>query len=145
MPVNIKPVHALGTRIYKVREWTPIDRCGPAIDPFTAPNNADTAKLQTVTFTNIGNGPCTIHVAVFNRGSFSGDVITTRLNGPSIALMLQYNTEVPVGATFSLKDIYMDYMTFECGDPTAEPIVAVWLESVSGETENGYLDVIQRR
>ena len=144
MAVTINPVHALGTRVIKIREWTAIDRCGPSVTP-VSPNNADTAKFKEVTFTNIGLGPCTIHVAVFNRAAFTGSVISTKLNPPTVALFLQYNTEIPLGATFSLKDVYMDYMTFECGDPTDEPIIAVWIETVTGEKEDGYLDVIQRR
>jgi len=142
MAVSIKPVSGLGTRVMKIREWTPIDKCGAAGDPNL---QQDTAKLKEVTFTNIGTGPCTIHVAVFNRAAFTGSVISTRLNPSTVALFLQYSTEIPLGATFSLKDIYIDYLYLECEDPSAEPVIAVWLESVTGESENGYLDVIQRR
>ena len=144
MAVTINPVHALGTRVLKVREWTAIDKCGASVTPI-APNNPDTAKFKEVTFTNIGLGPCKIHVAVFSRASFTGSVITTEFNAPSIALFLQYSTEIPLGATLSLKDVYMDYMSFDCNDPTSEPIIAVWLDTVTGEKEDGYLDVIQRR
>ena len=142
MAVTVKPVSGLGTRVMKIREWTPIDKCGAAGN---AALQQDTAKLKEVTFTNIGTGPCTIHVAIFNRAAFTGSVISTRLNPSTIALFLQYSTEIPLGATFSLKDIYMDYLYLECEDANAEPVIAVWLESVTGESDNGYLDVIQRR
>jgi len=142
MPVIIKPVIGLGTRVMKIREWTPIDKCGPS---GVSDMQQDTAKFKEVTFCNINkSGPVVIHVGVFQRGTFAGGVLTTELNPPDVALMLQYNTEVPVGATFSLKDFYIDRLYLECGDSQNEPIVAVWVSSEK-ETETGYLDVIQRR
>jgi len=142
MAVTVKPVIGLGTRIMKIREWTAIDKCGAAGD---SNMQQDTAKFKEVTFCNINkNGPVVIHVAVFKRAAFTGAALTTELNTPDIALMLQYNTEVPIGATFSLKDFYMDYMFSECEDGGAEPVVAVWIASAV-ESETGFLDVIQRR
>ena len=142
MAVTIKPVLGLGTRVMKIREWTAIDKCGTSGSSTT---QQDTAKFKEVTFCNINkNGPVVIHVAVFKRSTFTGSVITTELNVSSIGLMLQFNTEVPAGATFSLKDFYMDYLYLECANAEPEPIVAVWVNSET-ETETGYLDVIQRR
>jgi len=142
MAVTVKPVVGLGTRVMKIREWTAIDKCGAGGDSNT---QQDTAKFKEVTFCNINkNGPVVIHVAVFKRSAFTGAALTTELNTPNIALMLQYNTEVPIGATFSLKDFYMDYLFLDCEDSEPEPVVAVWVAS-GAETETGFLDVIQRR
>jgi hypothetical protein len=142
MAVTIKPVFGLGTRVMKLNEWTAIDKCGTS---GSSAAQQDTAKFKEVTFCNIHpNTPVVIHVGVFKRSSFTGSVITTELNTSGFGLMLQFNTEVPVGATFSLKDFYLDYLFLECEDAGAEPIVAVWVKSEKA-TETGYLDVIQRR
>lgn len=142
MAVTVKPVLGLGTRVMKIREWTPIDGCGTS---GSSTMQQDTAKFKEVTFCNlIKAAPVVIHVGVFKRSTFTGSVITTELNNASIGLMLQYETEIPVGATFSLKDFYMDYLHSGCVDAGAEPIVAVWVYS-SKASETGYLDVIQRR
>ena len=142
MPVTVKPVIGLGTRVMKIREWTPIDQCGTS---GSSSLQQDTAKFKEVTFCNIHpTNSVIIHVGVFKRSTFTGSVITTELNTADIGLMLQFNTEVPIGATFSLKDFYMDYLGLKCADTEAEPIVAVWAYSAK-ENEKGYLDVIQRR
>lgn len=142
MAVTVKPVVGLGVRIMKIREWTAIDMCGPAGDSAA---QQDTAKFKEVTFCNIlKTGPVTIHVAVFNRSAFQGAALTTELNAANVALMLQYETEIPVGATFSIKDFYMDKFWSNCEDMGDEPVVAVWV-AADGETETGFLDVIQRR
>ena len=56
MAVTVNPVHALGTRVLKVREWTAIDKCGSSVTP-VSPNNADTAKFKEVTLTPLEAAP----------------------------------------------------------------------------------------
>lgn len=144
MAVTVKPVVGLGTRVSKPNEWTPIDQCGPAGD-----SNAqqDSAKSKEITFCGINkNGPCTIHVGVFKRGAFAGTVLTTEINTPDIMLFLHYNVEIPLGVTFSIKDVYMDYFYSVCEDLGGEPVVAVYVANGGELPEGGaYLDVIQRR
>lgn len=144
MAVTVKPVVGLGTRVSRTGEWVAIDQCGPDGD-----TNAqqDSAKSKEITFCGINkNGPCTIHVGVFKRSSFAGTVLTTEINAASIMLFLHYNVEIPLGVTFSIKDVYMDYFFSMCENMGEEPVVAVYVANGAEIPEGGaYLDVIQRR
>ena len=144
MAVTVKPVVGLGTRVSRLGEWVAIDQCGPDGD---ANAQQDTAKSKEITFCGINrNGPCTIHVGVFNRAAFSGGVLTTEINPPSIMLFLHYNVAIALGVTFSIKDVYMDSFYSVCQNMGQEPVVAVYVANGSELPVGGaHLDVIQRR
>ena len=61
-------------------------------------------------------------------------------------LFLHFNVEIPLGATFSIKELYMDKLYSLCQSLGDYPVVAVYVSegAVLAEGE-GYLDVIQRR
>ena len=138
------PIVGLGTRVNKKNEWTAIDSCGVSGDVDV---QQDSAKSKEITFCGINkNGPCTIHVGVFKRSTFNSTVLTTEINAATFMLFLHFNVEIPLGATFSIKELYMDKLYSLCQSLGDEPVVAVYVSegAVLPEGE-GYLDVIQRR
>ena len=147
MPVTIKPVYAYGTRIIKPSEWTPVDRCGAAGN--TA-NQADTAKWKELTICNLGSTDLPVHVAIFDRSSFTGSVPTTEVNPSTISLFLQKGVVIPPGVTYALNELYIDKMHFDCSEETDgnEPLVCVWIDirgEEGGRETVSYADVIIRR